>query len=272
MSLGSFRGAQAGFVEQVSEDPTFLVNVATGVNELSLSWGAIPGAQFYRVFCGLNPADLVLVADNIAATAFSVSGLRSGTQYYVQVTAVLSPRLSIASVTGAGAGGGGTVVATQEIPFTALSCSPLASDICYQMIQANIEPLASGSTLNPGGGPQPYGFDFPIDWSVDSSCGWSVAVSPGFSMIVTIDHNKVPLNDRKQRRVVFTLADANQNSFVVMSVPAAGGNSMPSGTYPAGTVITIDFTSDCSGNLAAAVSVVLPQITWDPATRNGFIL
>jgi hypothetical protein len=272
VSLGGFRGTQAGFVEQVSEDPTFLVNVATGANELSLSWDAVTGALFYRVFCGLNPADLVLVADNFAGTAFSVSGLRGGMQYYVQVTAVMSPRLSIASVTGLGGGGGGTVVATQDVPFAALTCSPLASDICYQMIQANTEPLESGSTPSLGGGPQPYGFDFPINWGDDSICGWNVSVVAGFSLIATIDQNNVPLNHRKQRRVIFTMVGGNQNTFVVMSNPAVGGNALPSGIFPAGTVITIDFASDCSGNITATVAVVLPQMTWDPTTNVGYAL
>lgn len=98
--LGNMWGLQAGFVEAVDEALTFPVVVTPGNEELALSWDLQTGVQFYRVWCGLSPDRLVLVADGVTDPGYTISGLLSGQQYFVQVTGVVTPRLSIASVTG----------------------------------------------------------------------------------------------------------------------------------------------------------------------------
>lgn len=253
-------GVPAGFVEQVATPDSFEVQASLDVGKISLSWQAQDGVQFYRAWCGLSGDSMDLVADNILGTSYTIAGLSPGQQYFVQVTGVRSPRSSMPSVLGAQGSGGGLIV-----PL----CTPIAADVCYQLIQANAEPLAAGSTPDPGFGTQPYLFDFPIDWSDDSACGWDVAVTQSFSLIATIDHNRVQQNRRKQRRVIFRLADGNASSFVVMSNPAVGGDPMPSGTYPAGTTITIDFTSDCSGSISARVTIAITPMTWAQAAGWG---
>ncbi len=238
---------QGGYLEQVSGSSVFEVGIVPGIGSIALSWSPQGAALYYRVWCGLADDALSLVADQVTASAYTISGLRAGEQYFVQVTAVRSPRGSLPSVSGG--------LASQAVAVLVPSCTPLAADVCYGLIRAGAAPLLAGNASPGGGGPSPYAFEYAIDWSDDSECGYDVAVYPDFSILASIVHRNVPVGMCKQRRVRFTMQDDNRSSFVVISGPSAAGDAMPSGAYPNGTVIVIDFSSDCSGNLGAAVSM-----------------
>jgi hypothetical protein len=94
---------QGGFVEQLAGGGSFAVSgsLAAGSGPdpqatLSLEWDAQPGALLYRVWCGLAPDRMPLQAE-VEAGHCSIAGLRASQPYFFQVTAVLSPRASLAS-------------------------------------------------------------------------------------------------------------------------------------------------------------------------------
>lgn len=87
-----------GFVEQVINPEAFEMVLAPVSAAVDVTWDAQENALFYRVYCGSNPQTLRLVADSVLETAFHVGGLTGGSQYFFQVTAVLTPRASLSSL------------------------------------------------------------------------------------------------------------------------------------------------------------------------------
>ena len=287
MVPGNPWGSQAGFVEQVATPGTFQVDITATINSIVLDWSPVEGAIRYVVYCGLSPQSMSPVVDGLQDNGCEIGGLTSGQTYYVQVMAVFSARSAIASYfPGLGGGGGGSIGGVSLPLYIALlidphnylsiddagnvllingaaSCSPLAADVCYKMIQVNAAPLTS-QTLGPDGN-SPYSVDVTIDWSNDAVCGFNVLLYLDDSIFFTINHLNIPLNNQKQRRVVVTVASADSAStLTTFSSPALSSGTMPAGIWGVGQVLTIDFFADCGGNISSAVTY--PANSWNPSS------
>lgn len=120
--LGSQWGALAGFVEQTIEPVTFPVTVTPGTESIELDWDAVEGAQFYRVWCGLTSDKMAQVSEDLMTPGYTINNLLGNQQYFCQVTAIMSPRESIASVSDDGSG---TNVATQTLGIIPQASAPV---------------------------------------------------------------------------------------------------------------------------------------------------
>lgn len=96
-SVVNTAGLVAGYVEPVVGVVTFPVTVTPAEGALELSWDTVEGATSYTVYCGLVLGQLSPIAELIAETSYSITGLRSSQQYYLQVTAIFSANHSIGS-------------------------------------------------------------------------------------------------------------------------------------------------------------------------------
>lgn len=158
--LGNFWGNQAGFVEQVSTPPLLLVTLAQGVNAIALSWTAVPGVIRYVVYCGLSPDSLVLQADSLQSTSYTIENLTVGQRYFAQVLAVMSSGSSIASVVSSG-----TVIAAVYFGF-APSTTPDAVQVQALTSRAQIG-FAGSYPLTQSGMTQNYAcFAFPVSGGI----------------------------------------------------------------------------------------------------------
>lgn len=96
--LGNFWGNQSGFVEQVSTPTTLPTTASTAPSQVFLAWASVPAAIRYVVYCGTTANRLVVQADNLQTTAFTIQNLMPRQTYYVQVVAVLSTSSAISSL------------------------------------------------------------------------------------------------------------------------------------------------------------------------------
>lgn len=111
-----------GVVEQTVEHAGLLTTISEGAGRLSLTWARAPQAIFYRVWCGESPETMNLVADELTDTQYVITGLTGGTSYSVQVTAVMFPLRSLASIRGDEVG---VATETQALTFIPGAAEPL---------------------------------------------------------------------------------------------------------------------------------------------------
>lgn len=85
---GETLGYGGAFPEQVANPVEFPLSAILGSTSISLTWAAQPNTIYYRVWCGLTPDSMRIVADRVTTTGYAITGLTSGLPYFVQVSAV----------------------------------------------------------------------------------------------------------------------------------------------------------------------------------------
>lgn len=118
-----------GFVEPVSVPAGFAVDATFNASSIDLAWPAVANADGYTVYCGLSADTMYPVMDGIQAQAFTVTGLRTGSHYFLQVTATLSPRGSVASA---------LVRGTPSVPAVTITWDPALAGGGWTLSNGNL--------------------------------------------------------------------------------------------------------------------------------------
>lgn len=243
-TVQSFGSAGQGYGEASNEvnatpmlpAPTNLV-ATPGDGQVSLTWDTVTGACFYDVFVatytgGEAPPATMRVSDASAI----VTDLTDGQPYFFTVEAVPC------------GGGANSAMSAEATATPQAACTPLSSDVCYL---AGNEPQTEEDDVSGS-------VTYAIDWSDDTVCGYNINGALDASLNITIEHINIPMNQQKSRQItVFPQWSAAVQGVVITSNPTSAGDAMPDfptpGTWPASNGAYITWTTDCSGNLTAAV-------------------